>query len=96
MVWAALAGHFHFSVTLSLFGDEPPPSPTTGTQCQGEAQVSAGAVAGAGAVFGKPAAGACTALPEAGSVGRARRPLSCSPQLFLPSLPALRFKWGSN
>lgn len=27
MVWAALAGHFHFSVTLSLFGDEPPPLP---------------------------------------------------------------------
>lgn len=95
MVWAALAGHFHFSVTLPLFGDElPPPPPGPSVREKPRSLQARWPVRGA--VFGKPAAGACTALPEAGSVGRARRPLSCSPQLFLPSLPALRFKWGSN
>lgn len=96
MVWAALAGHFHFSVTLSLFGDELPPPPATGTQCQGEAQVSAGAVAGAGGCVREAGRWRLHGAPRGGQRGGARRPLSCSPRLFLPSLPALRFKWGSN
>lgn len=86
MVWAALAGHFHFSVTLSLFGDELPPS-ATGTQCQGEAQVSAGAVAGAGGCVREAGRWRLHGAPRGGQRGAGSPPSLLQPAA-LPPFPS--------